>query len=155
MRAYYGTRWRACGDHSPRATAPQQTCTHFLLECAPNELEQLGSHCSCSLSLSRSRLSRDASLFLSATFSLCGYLCQLSLCCSLSLPALFLALCASFSGDPSPSTLAQSTKFDHHHDHAFGFCHLFEPPRLCALPQLALPTSIANCKNRQQNINCL
>ena len=68
MCAYYGTRWRACEDHSPRATAPQQTCAHFLLECAPHELVQLRSHCSCSLS--RSRLSQDASLFLSAAFSL-------------------------------------------------------------------------------------
>ena len=79
MRAYYGTCWHARGDHSPSATAPQQPLRSLLFECAPNELEQLGSH---SRALSRSRLSRDASLFLSEAFFFCVSLCWLSLCCA-------------------------------------------------------------------------
>ena len=87
-------------------------CAHFILECAPHELEQLGSHCSCSLSFAS--ISRHLS-FLSADLSVSSHSAALS-AGSLSLKLsrlLFLALCASFSEGPSPSTLAQSTRFDH------------------------------------------
>ena len=74
-------------------------CAHFLLEYAPHQLKQLGSHCSCSLS--RSRLSRDASLFLSAAFSLSlslsADLSVGSLSAALSLPALSVTYSAPLS----------------------------------------------------------
>ena len=88
-------------------------CAHFILE---GERRTSSSHCSCSLSCSR--LFQDASLSLSTAFSLCGSLCWLSISAALSLSALFLcqlslrfsrllflALCASFSKGPSPSTV--------------------------------------------------
>ena len=84
-RAYYGTRWRARGDHCPRATVPQQQLRSLYIGVRAARARAAGSHCSSSLSLSLS----FASLSLRLSF-FCGSLCWLSLFCSL---CSFFALC--------------------------------------------------------------
>ena len=122
------------------------SCAHFLLECGPHELKQLGSHCSCSLSLIRVyletplsfslRLSLSADLSVSS-LSLCCFLCRLSfsvssLCNSLGSLSRSQCVVLRRSISPSPSTLAQSTGFDHH-DRVFGLSSpLRAPSPLCA-----------------------
>ena len=149
-----------CSWRSLDGATHSRCCTNFIiLERAPHELEQLGSHCSCSLSFSR--LSRDAFLSFCGFLSLRISLLDLSLFCSLSLcwlslrlsRLLFLALCASFSEGPLPSTLAQSTGFDH--DCVSSLPSPQRATRLSALPQLALSARITTCKNCQQNSPCL
>ena len=51
MYASYGSRWRARGDHSPRATR-RQTLRSFYIAEHTARARACGSHCSCSLAFS-------------------------------------------------------------------------------------------------------
>ena len=148
MRAYYSTRWRARGDHSPRATVPQQPLRSLYIGV---RAARVGSHCSC-LFLVRVYLETRFSL------SLCGFL-SLSLSLWISLPALSASLSAPFARSLCV-VLRRSIAFyigavDRIRQDRVSAClHLGgpRPPRLSALYQLALPASIATYKNRQQII---
>ena len=103
MYASYGARWRARGDHSPRATPRQLLRSFYIAERAARP-RAFGCHCSCfSLSLCVS-VSRRFSLFRRSAFvsadthvsslpalcSLCSRLCWLS---NSSLPLFCSCLC--------------------------------------------------------------
>ena len=133
-RTLYGTCWRDCGIISPRATARKYV--HFKLKCAPQELWT--SWLSLLVfSLVRIYLKRAPRLL---SLSLSLRIILLAIFPFLSLPALSDFLFSLYVRSQAVHHLRHWGIQEYLSRTLFSTCLYFGgPPRICALPQLAVP----------------